>query len=271
MKKTTFALIGALCAMCCFPQSMPAQSRAALSNLVDEQRAAALLRGEKINLLQYKDPQPVLAPRADIAQTKARELIQDLKPSFFTESLFLYKKPAPRARPWTESERSALYNQALALSSLAGLEYYSASRGEMRVFYETSNAVMESDGKIAVPDPVYAVPPPKLTIYARQKDLSFGDNIYRYDYYAYSDSLILVQENITALSYGIIPAVGKNKLRSMVAAIDADEYILLYVVSAAKAASVPGMTDRVGKSFSNRADAIIKWFSGQAEKAFKAN
>jgi hypothetical protein len=257
----------AFCAMC-LCQNIPAQS-SALSALVDEQTAAALARGEKINSLQYKDPQPGLAPRGSIAQTKARELIQDLKPGFFAESLFLYKKPAPQARPWTEAERAALYNQALALSSLAGLEYYSASRGEMRVFYETSSIVTGSDGKTAAPDPVYAVPPARLTVYARQKDLSFGDNVYRYDYYAYSDSLIFIQENITAMSYGIIPAVGKNKLRSMVAAIDANEYILLYVASAAKAASVPGMTDRVGRSFSNRADAVIKWFSGQAQKAFR--
>jgi hypothetical protein len=36
----------------------------------------------------------------------------------------------------------------------------------------------------------------------------------------------------------------------------------------AKAASFPGMANRAGRSFSNRAEAILAWFSGQAAEAF---
>jgi hypothetical protein len=139
----------------------------------------------------------------------------------------------------------------------------------MRTFYESSSVVSGADGKKKLPDPSYFVPPTELTVYARQKDLSFGDNIYRYDYYARADSLVFVQENLTGMNYGIIPAVGKNKLRSMVAVLDAGDYLLIYAVSMAKAASLPGMNERVGRSFSSRAEAILTWFTGQADKAFE--
>jgi hypothetical protein len=252
-------------------QSLAAQTPSALINLAGAETAAALMRGETPSALQFDNPRAALVPLNSHVQNIVDELIRSLKPGFFAESLSLFHKPASRARPWTEAERTALYNEALALSSLAGLQYYSASRGETRTFYETSSVVSGSggnDSKKTLPDPVYAVPPPELTVYARQKDLSFGDNVYRYDYYARPDSLVFVQENITTMWYGIIPAVGKNKLRSMVAVIDADEYLLIYIASMAKAASVAGMNDRVGRSFSNRAGAVLKWFSGQADKAF---
>jgi hypothetical protein len=249
-------------------QGLAAQTPSALVQLSGAETAAALLRGETPSALQFDNPRITLAPQNAYVQNMADELVRSLQPGFFAESLSLVRKPASQARSWTEAERAALYNEALALSSLAGLKYYSASRGETRTFYETSAVVSDSGGKKTLPDPVYAVPPPELTVYARQKDLSFGDNVYRYDYYARPDSLVFVQENLTTMWYGIIPAIGKNKLRSLVAVLDAEEYLLVYIASAAKTAKVAGMNDRAGRSFSNRAAALLAWFSGQADKAF---
>jgi hypothetical protein len=242
---------------------------ASLEDLVGPERAGRLRRGETLTEVQQKNISPRLIPGDGSVRDMVNGTIRSLSPSFFVETLYLYRKPPGAAAPaWSDAERTALYNEALALSSLAGLQYYSASRGEMRTFYETSRVVSGPDGRQNTTDPVFASPPGELTIYARQKDLSFGDNVYRYDYYARPDSFVFVQENLTAMNYGIIPAVGRNKLRSMVAAIDAGEYLLLYAVSMAKAASLPGMSERVGRSFSTRAEAILTWFTGQAGKAF---
>jgi hypothetical protein len=252
--------------------ALPAHSFGApLDTLVDPAHAAALRRGERVSQIQQKNPAAVLIPRNNSIKTLTDRLIRDLDPNFFIETLALYRKPAGAASVWTSAERNGLYNQALALSSLAGLQYYSASRKTMRTFYETSTVVSGPDGKTPRPDPGYASPPTELTIYARQKDLSFGENVYRYDYYAQPDSLIFVQENLTAMNYGIIPAVGKNKLRSIVAVFDAGDSLLIYVASMARAASVPGLNEKVSNSFTNRAEAVLNWFSGQADKVFKKN
>ncbi|MDR3160287.1 MAG: hypothetical protein LBU28_01580 [Spirochaetaceae bacterium] len=226
--------------------------------------------------VQLRDPTPALAPEHAELRRVLDGALRELDGGILAESLCLYRKPPEGAeaggRPasaWTESERRALYNGALALSSLAGLQYYSSSRKEMRTFYEASTVIDGPDTKKPLADPSFEVPPPELTLYARQRDLTFGDNVYRYTYYARPESLIFIQENMTALSYGIIPVVGKNKLRSVVAVIDAEAYLLIYTASLAKAAALPGMGPRVGRSFTTRAEAILIWYSGQADKAFR--
>ncbi|MDR1307945.1 MAG: hypothetical protein LBK74_10285 [Treponema sp.] len=241
-----------------------------LINLAGPENAARLGQGEKLIRLQQKAPVPFLVPRDPYIKGMVERILRELDPGFFVETLRIYRKPAvnPASPRWTAGERTGLYNQILALSTLAGLQYYSASREKMRVFYETSAVVSGPDGKTTRPDPVYANPPAELTIYARQKDLSFGDNIYRYDYYARPDSLVFVQENITSMSYGIIPAVGKNKLRSVVVVCDAGDCLLIYAASMAKAASIPGLSDRISASFTNRAEAVLDWFNQQADKVF---
>ena len=241
-----------------------------LGDLITPEQAAALTAGEKTSLAQFTEPRPQLVPRNSVVRELVEAVRQDLGPSVMVETLHLYKKP-PEAETaaWSEDERAALYNGALALSTLAGIQYFSQSRGIMRTLYETSAISDSPAAKNLLPDPVYPRPPAELTVYARQKDTTFGDNVYQYDYYAAPGALIFTQQNLTALTYGIIPAVGKNKLHSVVAVLDAGEYLLIYAVSMAKAASVPGMNSRIGDSFANRADAVVHWFSDQADKAFK--
>jgi hypothetical protein len=241
-----------------------------LEALTGAENAASLLRSGQVEKTQFKNPQPALVPNHAAVKSLAADIAAELKPSVISESLFLYKKPEAAAHRWTQAERAALYNECLALSSLAGLKYYSASRGEMRLFYETSAAVSGPDGKTAIPDPVFNAPPEKATVYAKQKDLSFGSNVYRYDYYASADSLVFVQENLTTMNYKIVPAVRKHNLRSVVAVIDLGDALLVYAASFAKAASVPGMNDRIGDSFSTRVEAVYRWFASRADKALSS-
>jgi hypothetical protein len=138
----------------------------------------------------------------------------------------------------------------------------------MRTFYETSTVIDGPDTKRPLPDPSYTTPPAELTIYARQKDLTFGDNLYQYTYYAHPGGLIFVQENLSTMNYGPIVVVRKNRLRSVVAVLDAGDSLLVYVASMAKAASFPGMNERAGRSFSNRATAILSWFTKRADGVF---
>jgi hypothetical protein len=242
---------------------------AALEELLDAETAARLVREGAVNEVQQKDPRPALVPRNPAVRNLVDTVMETLDPGIVVESLYLYTKPpGANAGSWSEEERTALYNGALALSTLAGIRYFSSSRNRMRVFYEAST-VIDPDTKNPRNDPAFGIPPAELVLHARQKDLTFGDNVYQYSYYARSDSLIFVQQNLTTLTYGIIPLVGKNKLRSVVAVIDAGEYLLIYAASMVKAASFPGMGQRVSASFSTRADAVQSWFAGQADKAFR--
>jgi hypothetical protein len=241
-----------------------------LNQLVSADQAEQLLAGEPLSAMRTSNPSPSLMPNQAGVQELIQSVQQSLDPSIMVESLFLYKKPANANRgAWTEVERTAIYNQSLALSSLAGIEYYSTSRKKMRTFYETSAIIDNSESKSPQKDPSFSVPPKELQLIARQKDLTFGDNIYKYTYHAEDDYLVFIQENLTIINAGIIHVAGKNKLRSVVSIIDAGEYFLIYVVSMADAVLLPILNERVGNSFSTRAEAILSWFTSQAEKAFQ--
>ena len=241
---------------------------ASLEDLLDSRYAVQLRSDESpITEIQLRNPSPKLLPRHIDLQRFIAETISSLEPNILVETLYRYQKP--ESAGWNEAERTGLYNQIVALSTLTGIQYYSASRKTMRVFYESSQVIDGPDTKRAIPDPAYPLPPLSLTIYARQKDLTFGDNIYRYEYRTTTDAFFFLQENLTSLNYGIIQAVGKNRLRSTVAVIDTGDSLLIYAASMAKAVSVFGMGDRIGASFSNRAEAVLKWFAGRADRVFK--
>jgi hypothetical protein len=219
--------------------------------------------------VQHREPRPRLLPEDGQLRRLINDTINTLEPTLFVESLYRQEKPAG-AEPgrWSQAERANLYNACLSISSLAGIEYFSARRNRMRIFYETSTIIDDPETKRPLEDPLYETPPAELQLYARQKDLTFGDNMYRYIYYANPESLVFVQENLSNLTVGPITVVGKNRLRSVVAVLDARDSLLVYVASMAKTASFPGMNERAGQSFSNRAAAILAWFSGRAAEAF---
>jgi hypothetical protein len=256
---------------------------ASLEDLAGAQRAAALRTAvEPVTEVQTRNPVPKLLPRHSGLQRFITENLNSLGPNILVETLSLYPKPAGQAgvtthtgptgsrfpSAWSEAERVGLFNQLVAINTLAGIQYYSESRKAMRVFYETSQIIDNPVNKTPQPDPVYTTVPASLTLYARQRDLTFGENIYRFDYHAGADAIFFVQENLTSMNAGIIPAVGKNKLKTVFAIIDTGDSLLLYAAAMAKTASLPGMSDRIGASFSNRAKAVIKWFAGRADSVF---
>ena len=233
------------------------------------QQAAALFAGERPVVSQFKNPQPRLIPRSETLTRLVEELHRDLNPNIMVETLQIYTKPEGAGRPtWSDGEKAALYNSVLALSSLAGIEYFSASRGTMRILYEISTVIDSPNERTPVPDPSFPQPPPELTLFARQKDSLFGDNVYQYDFYTTDGAIIFIQNNLSSLNLGIIPAIGRNRLRSVVAIFDSEDHLLVYAGSMARATLLPGMGERVGISFANRAEAILNWFSGQADDAF---
>jgi hypothetical protein len=251
-------------------QNRQGTGAASLADLVGSELAGTLLTETSITEIQYRNPKPILSPQHSFTRSLIDSAQAVLEPSIFVESLTRFEKPAGAVDgAWIEAERNNLYNEALALSTLAGIEYFSASRNKMRVFYETSTVIDGPESKRPLPDPSYQVPPAELQIYAQQKDLTFGDNIYQYRYFVQKDALVFVQENLSSLTVGPIPVVGKNKLRSIVAVLDAGDSLMIYIASMAKAASFPGMNERAGRSFSNRAEALLSWFFIRVDEAFK--
>jgi hypothetical protein len=223
--------------------------------------------GGLITEVQQKNPSPKLLPADGELRQFFTKGIDSLNPNIMVETLYLYKKPQS-SDGWDTTQKTGLYNQLLAISTLTGIQYYSATRGSMRTLFEYSRVIDGPDTKKELPDPVYSTPPAQVALFSRQKDLTFGDNIYRYNYASGQNGIFFIQENVTSLSYSLVPAIGKGNLRSIMAVFDCGDSLLIYIASSAKAVSVPGMGERIGTSFSNRAEAILKWFINRAETVF---
>jgi len=261
-----FTFIGCAFVSQIFPQS--------IEDLLEPLYASQLgADGASVSETQLKNPVLKLLPKHEPLRRFVNGAVSSLEPNLAVETLYLYKKPAQSGKPaksLTSAQMTALFNQVLGISTLTGIQYYSASRSAMRTFYETSAVVDSPDKKNPLPDPVFEKTPESFTLFARQKDLTFGDNVYRYDFETTDGAFYFSQENMTSLTYGVITAVGKNKLRSVFAVIDCGDSLLIYAVSMAKAAFVFGMGERIGNSFGNRAEAVLKWFTGRAQGVFLA-
>jgi hypothetical protein len=242
-----------------------------LENIITNDQIARILSSENYHLVsaQITNPVPSLMPNQSDIRQNVMGIMNTLKPNILVEALYLYAKPAKSKTDsgiWNEKQRIIVFNQMTAISTLTGIQYYSSSRKAMRTFYEYSGIIDGPVTKKPLSDPVFTKPPAALTVFARQKDLTFGDNIYRYEYINTADVILFTQENITALNYGIIPVIGKSNLRSVMAVVDGGEFILVYAASMAKAASVPGFSGKISDSFSNRSKAIIRWFSAKLDR-----
>jgi hypothetical protein len=242
-----------------------------LEEAIGADNAAKLRKeGGALTGVQSRKAQPLLAPEHYFIRSLISAAANEVDPSYIVENLYLYAKPAGTApNAWMPALRNVLFTGMTALSTLAGLRYYSLSEKGMDILYETSSVIDGPDTGNPQPDPVFGTPPVTLTLYARQKDRRFGENIYQYDYYARSDTLILVQQNLTDMNSGLIRMIEKNNLRTILAVMDTKDHLVIYTVSLIKTLSFPGMKARIGASFTNRATAIVEWLSGQADKAFK--
>jgi hypothetical protein len=211
-----------------------------------------------------------LPPRYVPLAQLLRQTMETLRPNLVMESLFLYTKPpAANREMWTVEERGAIYNETLALSTLAGLEYFSRRRNRMHTLYESSRVVDRDDTKRTLADPVYPAPPARLELTARQKDTTFGDNVYLFTYMADEAAFIVTQENITTITLVLVPVVGKNNMHSVVALLDAGPYLLIYSVSLARVVMLPGIREQMNTSIGNRTAALLAWFSGRADIAYE--
>ncbi|MCX7025176.1 MAG: hypothetical protein NT080_11240 [Spirochaetes bacterium] len=187
------------------------------------------------------------------------------KPDVVVETLFFWRKPFV-----ARNELLAAYNVFRAMGTLEGVEYWSASRKKMRLFYEKSYRIAGPTDRTSVKDvPVLELPTAE-TIFAFQKDLTFGGNVYRYDFRTSRDSILVESTNLTGLSYGPVPIAGPGKVRTRILVVATEEGMLFWACSSASATILPGVRGRLESSFGNRAEAVFGWFSAKAQEAWKA-
>lgn len=158
-----------------------------------------------------------------------------------------------------------IYNILRTPSTMEGLEYYSASRGEMRVFYEESYAIASPSETDPIADPIVREIPERDTIYAYQRDGSFGRNVQRLEYTNLDDGILLLIENETTMVYKVVPLVRPGNLRIFLFVHPRPDrgVIEFYGNLAVRVPAMFGLQDRARNSFYNRIVALHDWFLGE--------
>lgn len=120
-----------------------------------------------------------LEPGSDVsvrlAPAFASGIESDLKaidPKIGVEVLFLVDAP-----PGVSEVDAALLTTLQAISTMEGIEYYSASRDRMRTLFHESYVIAGPDDRTRRPDPVLGSVPDTDRLHIFQRDSSFGRNV----------------------------------------------------------------------------------------------
>ncbi len=182
------------------------------------------------------------------------------------ESLYLISRqhldPALREKP-REEILLELYRTLQTVSSLEGIDYYSASRERMRTLFAETWVIAGPEDDKRLSDPLPDRIPPEDTLYIHQKDLTFGENISKVQYRHEDCALSMSISNETTMRYMLFPLVKEGRMSMQLLILPVQEGILFYGLSTVDVLNLKVFYKKMRSSFTNRLVALKDWFISQ--------
>lgn len=156
-----------------------------------------------------------------------------------------------------------LYDALHAISTLAGIRYFSVWHREERVLFTAAHAIDGSGAAAADPMPS---PGGHDVAYALVEDARFGATPFRLEYRTEDDAVLLIVSNLLGLNLLMIPLIDPERLliALLIAPASGDRPRTLYGLVAAQAPVVPFLEDLVEASLRNRLAAMVEWIRARA-------
>lgn len=231
-----------------------------LEGLFNHQTAAALVSQGELSNIFHDDIALKYVPNVDMKRWIINA-IKKIQPMIGVEVLLIYKIKTGNAD--SEEGLLSIYNTLRSISTLKGIEYYSASRKRMRVLFHDAYVIDTPNKKNKLPDPIVNSIPPLSSIYVYQDDSSFGENIYKVLYHFEDNYFLMEMHNLTQIWYGIIPIIDPQKLKYIIFVYPCSDYLIFYSVICVNAFNFLGIADQKSASFYNRIKALYNWFCSQ--------
>jgi hypothetical protein len=245
---------------------LPAAAVDAIPASLDAEARRQLMAAGSCSSFFQEQPGIDLCPNPAAAADITRALDAS-HPNIGVQTLVVAPMPARLA---ARADRNlALYNLLHQFRTMEGIQYYSASHGEMRVFFTASYRVQGPGSLAMLADPRYPAIEPRHDLYLLQDDSTFGKNLYATTVKGLDHGAIeLTMSNVERVRYGLLPVLGPGALRlTMVVQPSADgRYLYFYGNVGIKAVKLPGLETTVRNSFSNRIIAYYNWFAREAAK-----
>ncbi len=204
-----------------------------------------------------------LVPDGPIGDALSAKL-QAINPTLVVEAIFVL--PLAERQAKSANLELVVFNTLRSVSTMKGIEYYSASRKRMRVMFEDAFVVADPESRTPLPDPVERHVLPESLIYVFQNDSSFGKNAYEALYQRHGSTVQVSMKNLSEMYYSIVPLVEPGHLLLDLVVKPAEDHILFYGCIGVKTYGLFGLEKKTHDSFYNRIKALFGWFSREFEK-----
>lgn len=219
-------------------------------NLTAEDNKSLATDGELFSFASRAD-EIIYLPATSYRAVMLKDL-EKLEPNVLVEAVFSMPNP--------DRSHLELYNQIRNLTSLTGVEYYSASRKRMRTLFNKVYPINNQKERKELPDPLVTRIPSSSKVIIKQDDTTFGESVQELTYLYDGEVIVLTMKNLTNLFYGIIPIVDPKKLVIHAVIIPAEDNLYFYGFCGAKTFSLFGLEMSRTESFYNRLKALFNWF-----------
>ena len=226
-----------------------------LPALDSSRREELLATGELSRALTFGDTLTLVPTRGMRDEMEAG--FQSIESTVGMEVLFLI--PEAHAQFGTKELASKL----MEMSTLAGVEYYSESRGKMRTLFKDSYTIDNPEERNRVPDTVITVSPSSGAAHVYQQDTTFGWNSSTITFDVDSSSIHMLTINDAAFSWGFIPIIRAERLHSNLVILRTETFMIYYSNFGAHAMRVSLFESRIHDSFYNRLVALQGWFEAK--------
>ena len=243
------------------PEKSVEEVSAVLAHIPAADREILFEQGEVIRYHSNRDAF-ALVPNAVVLE-KVQSELDSIRANVGVEVLFVEPMNSDYGRPLN------MMNLLLSISTMAGIEYFSESRGQMRVLFEQSHLIDTPDGMNRVSDPVVDTLPRDIHAYAFQEDTTFGKSVIRITFHGEEREVWLESENLTPYRYLMIPIIRRRQMRLWVFVYPGDGFLLFYGSFGAHAGSLSLFESRIQKSFYNRLVALHGWYMARLAESME--
>lgn len=238
----------------------PAPAEDPLAATVDARALTRLRAGESLKASFGEEGSLTLMPAVEPAVAIAEET-RTRKPSVGAELLTIL--PARGAALDTPSGMLALSNALLAVSTMKGVTYWSVTHGRQMPLFLRSFAIESPERTDPRPDPVITEIPGRRDLVTLQEDSSFGTNTYAEQFTASSAYLHLKTENLSTISFLLVPLISPHGMVSHVIVVPTASDVLFYGMALLNSNVPLGNRESRVQSLQNRLTAMAGWVSAR--------
>ncbi|MCX7787009.1 MAG: hypothetical protein N2442_04870 [Spirochaetes bacterium] len=233
--------------------------------LSEEERTDLRTKGE-VTRYYFESIPPRWMPKDRLGVDLLKE-IEKVETVIGVESMHLLSYTAAGSLVPSSSEQRGdrdslltVYNLLLSVSTMKGLQYYSASRGRMRTLFAESYVIRSPEDPTPIPDPKVNLLPTEQVLFVFQEDLTFGKNITQWKYRSKGEELSISITNLTPMKYSFFTVADPGNMQIHLLVVPAEEGIVFYGCMVAKSPRFLGLEKTRTESFYNRIKALFTWF-----------